>query len=512
MRTVGGRDPSRGEGEMSASSADMSRSEAGSQGGAPPLPPPITPQPGPPPPYPMLNITGAHNTPMPGVLPVHAFGHLQRYYLPRTWQKLDPSQSLVWGRRDARALHWPIGKDDTLIEAIPSSGCTPLHIAFASRRWAIAADMLRDPAAVALQWLRALALRALHALDNPRNAYDEELRRLAESTALEAATAWHMCAGVVARATAPQQRGYTSRPQPLGEAGLVALAEAEDAEALIGVESLWPDGTESQARSAFGSTARRWVHQRAFLEDHDFSYSEMNVLHIAAANAAPLHLANAALRVAGVSEEPLACARCSVRSTIATGGQSADVPLGSEMQPVHVAIKADGAAELVQLFLQANGGKFSMHRVCGSHFAPVLFICRVSTGVSQWESTCRCTVWGATRDYSPLALAQHHQNKRLEKLLAEFQRDGSAASTSAALVTTMQRMLLCYLCDEYELDYDATVEVVDGLPPAPFATLMRFGKSPTDRWEPRCKAVYLFLCVAANSMSWNLCLTAALTG
>ena len=101
----------------------------------------------------------------------------------------------------------------------------------------------------------------------------------------------------------------------------------------------------------------------------------------------------------------------------------------------------------------------------------------VGTGVSQWESTCSCTVWGQTRQYSPLALAQHHQNRRLVKLLEEFQRDGSAASTSAAVVTAMQRMLLCYLCEEYELlDYDATVELADALPPAPFSTLMRFGK------------------------------------
>ena len=38
------------------------------------------------------------------------------------------------------------------------------------------------------------------------------------------------------------------------------------------------------------------------------------------------------------------------------GGQSAEVPLGCDMQPVHVAIKSDGASELVQLLLQAKGG------------------------------------------------------------------------------------------------------------------------------------------------------------
>ena len=244
----------------------------------------------------------------------------------------------------------------------------------ASRRWADAVDILRDPAPIALRWLRAAALRALDALDKADrlSEHDPGLRELAKLAAVEAAMAWHLCTGLV-RAGAPaghqrypgQNRDYDIIGaqseygiQPINEAGLAALAEAQDAEALVHAEGLWPDSADSRYRNAFGTTAQRWVHQCVRLDDHDFAYSDMNVLHLAAANAAPLHLVNAVIRVAGASESPPARARCSVRRTIETGGQSADVPLGSEMQPAHVAIKADGAAELVQLLLQAKGGEF----------------------------------------------------------------------------------------------------------------------------------------------------------
>eukprot|EP01052_Picozoa_sp_SAG31_P041276 SAG31_NODE_6214_length_2118_cov_1.263992_2_plen_212_part_00 len=95
-------------------------------------------------------------------------------------------------------------------------------------------------------------------------------------------------------------------------------------------------------------------------------------------------------------------------------------------------------------------------------------------GISEWQTPCRCTVWGQSRKYTPLELARHHQNQRLINLLEAFQRDGSAACDSAALVTAMQRMLLCHLCEEYELCYDSSVEIADNLPPAPLPSLLRF--------------------------------------
>jgi hypothetical protein len=120
-----------------------------------------------------------------------------------------------------------------------------------------------------------------------------------------------------------------------------------------------------------------------------------------------------------------------------------------------------------------------------------------ASGLSQWETQCSCSVWGQTRQYSPLALAQHHQNPRLEKLLKDFQRDGSAAGTSATLVTALQRLLLCHLCEENELDYDATLMLADGLPPAPLVTLLRFGT--------------LALSLSLISVSLSVCLSVSLS-
>ena len=164
--------------------------------GVPQLPPP-------PPPPPPNTIQHAHNTPVPGndahpemFIPPLEVAPRRDYYQPTTRQMLDPSESFVWGRDDARALRWPAagtGQDDALISAKPTAGCTPLHIAFASRRWEHAASVLRDPAPIALRWLRALALQALQALDKAQAAPDRsrhELQRIAESAAEEVATAW----------------------------------------------------------------------------------------------------------------------------------------------------------------------------------------------------------------------------------------------------------------------------------------------------------------------------------
>lgn len=291
--------------------------------------------------------------------------HLDAIQLPcnLSRQTLDPSESLVWGRDDARALRWPVpgtAQDDALIAATPTSGCTPLHIAFASRRWEHASQILRDPAPIALLWLRALAVRALQALDKAQATHDQsrhELTKLAKSAAEEVAAAWYVSTGVVARGNR-QSQYWQYRPPVVDEDCLGALAAAEDPQALIDVESLWPPGTVvPPGHNVFGSTASLWARRCASLEDHEFAYSLMNVLHIAAANAAPVHLVNAVLRIAGAGPNCPARARCGVRHAMHTGGQSADVPLGSEMQPVHVAIKADGAAELVQLLLQAKGGE-----------------------------------------------------------------------------------------------------------------------------------------------------------
>jgi hypothetical protein len=355
-------------------------------------------------------------------------------YLRPTQQTLDGSLSLVWGRGDARAFRWATASNqEALLEASARSGCTPLHLALAARRWEDAACILRDPGPIALRWLGLLARRALQAADDSQAAalaLEETARRspaapasarLRAAAARRAATASESPRGrelaqsareaaarAIADALAAWELCSGCRISEEKEEALHALANAEEMNDLVSDAETGTDADWTR------TIAERWAQRGAYLADHEFRYRDFTTLHIAAANAAPLHLVNTILRVGSAAR--LARATCSVQPMLADSGQSADVPLGQMLQPVHVAIKADGAGELVQLLLQAKGRE-----------------------MSQWQTACTCTVWGQTRQYAPLELARHHQNKRLATLLQAFERDGSAACESAALVTAMQR-------------------------------------------------------------------------
>ena len=189
--------------------------------------------------------------------------------------------------------------------------------------------------------------------------------------------------------------------------------------------------------------ALHWLASAAQLVDHDYKYRSFNAVHIAAANAAPLNIVNRLLRVGGSDVKD---ATCSVTDLQFGADQGAAAPLGHDMQPIHVAIKSDASDETVQLFLQ----------------------------IGNPRTKCTCTVWGQRREYTPLELAQHHQKPRVTKLLTSFFKNGNAACESAQLVAATLRLLVCYLCEEYELDYDATVVLADVLAPPPLDMLLRF--------------------------------------
>ena len=96
-----------------------------------------------------------------------ATGIAYRYQAPPgTVQNLSTSAALAWGRDTIRAGSTTTAlANNSLLEADPLSGCTPLHLALARKRWAAAAEILRDPHPVAQRWLASLAQAGLVAED-----------------------------------------------------------------------------------------------------------------------------------------------------------------------------------------------------------------------------------------------------------------------------------------------------------------------------------------------------------
>ena len=341
---------------------------------------------------------------------------LARVGPPLGQQPLDPSRALAWHGSASAPLRCPAVGDRAWLEALPSCGCTPLHLALAARCWGVALQILDDPVSIARPWL-ALFAQGVAAAADRRDEHpsrdDHGLRQACE----ELLCAWALCC---------QDRALTF-------SDALTISANPDDPALAFRDDLG---------SAFASTGAR-------LTDVDFTYSSFTALHVAVANAAPLSVLNRLLRVGGSNS---ARARCSVSPLFAshhTGRRSE--ALGAELQAVHVAIKADQSDEAVQLLLQAKG-----------------------SSLAEWQIACVCEVWGQRRRYSPLELAKHHQNRRLQTLLEGFERDGAAACEAAALTTALQRLLIYVISEEFELDYDTVELLADALPPAPLDTLLRF--------------------------------------
>ena len=93
--------------------------------------------------------------------------------------------------------------------------------------------------------------------------------------------------------------------------------------------------------------------------------------------------------------------------------------VGQRMQPLHVAIRADAADEVVQLLMQAKGG-------WSEWMTPTTSYIRPAGSASRGQLT-------------PLELAQALQNRRLAKLLGDFKRDGAEAAESAGLASALLR-------------------------------------------------------------------------
>jgi hypothetical protein len=72
------------------------------------------------------------------------------------------------------------------------------------------------------------------------------------------------------------------------------------------------------------------------------------------------------------------------------------------------------------------------------------------------------------------AQAEHVQHRPLAELLRTFEQEGAAAAESAPLAAALQRLLLCVLSEQVELDYNQTVALSDMLPPSSLPTLLRF--------------------------------------